>query len=85
MTGQDLYSVGNGPIFRAYVLGIHDADRGAGTRGTIGYCVPDAVKSGQLSDVSYRYLETHPGTRHESAAYLVREYFRDLWPCHTDK
>ena len=81
MTGQRLYEQGIGPQFSGYVIGIHDADQGAASRGTTDYCVPDVIRSSQLVDIVYNYLKDHPGNRDNNAAYLVRQSFRDLWPC----
>jgi hypothetical protein len=80
MTGQDLYASGNRAFFKGYVLGVYDADRGAAPRSR-SYCVPDSVKSGQLTDVAFKYFEQHPEIRHESAAYVVRRAFLAVWSC----
>lgn len=82
MSGNDLYKHGkNSDLFIGYVMGIYDADRGAKARAVANYCVPDKVKSNQLSDVVYKYFEQNPQNRHESASYLVRTSFRNVWPC----
>jgi hypothetical protein len=80
MTGQDIYALGNRAFFQAYVLGVYDADRGAAPR-TKSYCVPDSVKSGQLTDVAFKYFQQHPEIRHESAAYVVRRALVSVWSC----
>jgi hypothetical protein len=81
MSGQQLYEQGKIPQFSGYIIGIHDADQGAEPRSLGSYCVPDAVRSPQLVDIAYKYLQDHPANRHESAAFLVRQSFRELWPC----
>ena len=44
-------------------------------------CIPTGVKVGQLMDVTKRYLESHPETRHINADQLVNSALRVAWSC----
>jgi Rap1a immunity proteins len=44
-------------------------------------CIPQQVSVGQVLDVGVRYLKAHPEIRHRSAAFLLRDAFKEAWPC----
>jgi Rap1a immunity proteins len=46
-------------------------------------CLPQQVSVGQTLDVGVRYLKAHPEIRHRPAALLLRDAFKQAWPCPT--
>ncbi|MBI2725425.1 MAG: hypothetical protein HYX42_04165 [Polaromonas sp.] len=84
LTGQELYARGSDDAFVVgYIAGISDADRGAAKRMRPASCIPNGVSLGQMIDVTWKYLRDNPSTRHEPAAFLVREAMIASWPCST--
>lgn len=79
--GNTLYELRPYPhFFEGYVSGV--ADTGALTGPALRrYCIPGGVKVQQMADVTYRYLVANPADRHLGAAHLVRQSFREAWPC----
>jgi hypothetical protein len=55
-----------------YVIGVIDSAEN---------CIPQEVTRGQLTDISFRYLDTHPEYRHFAASFLVRAAITEKFPC----
>jgi hypothetical protein len=45
------------------------------------FCVPQTATSGQLKDITVKYLENHPERRHGLAAGEVMMALRQSFPC----
>lgn len=60
-----------------YVVGVFDAHQ------HINHCPPDGgnVTVGQVTDIAKLYLQQNPAVRHRTADVLLRDVFRNLWPC----
>lgn len=63
-----------------YVTGISDAGH-LGQPARMRYCTPAGATTGQMVDVVLQFLEANPQRRQEGASHLVRESFRQSWPC----
>jgi Rap1a immunity proteins len=44
-------------------------------------CIPQHATAGQAQDIAVRYLRAHPEIRRQSAAILLRDAFKEAWPC----
>lgn len=44
-------------------------------------CIPQGATTSQALDVVLKYLDRHPGRRHDSMAVLSWEAIADAWPC----
>ncbi len=53
-----------------YVEGVADTS-------SVGNCLPERVKAGQITDVAIAYLASHPAKRHLDASYLVELALRE--------
>lgn len=58
-----------------YVKGAVDSANGGA------FCVPSGILVGQITDVVFRYLDTHPEQRHQSAHLLVITALKEKFPC----
>jgi hypothetical protein len=56
--------------FMGYVTGIAD----------VAFYIPTTATAGQLLDIVGRYLDSHPGERHEPGAVLVVRALRTVFP-----
>ncbi|MDI6623987.1 MAG: Rap1a/Tai family immunity protein [Brevundimonas sp.] len=87
-SGNDLletcrFNKGAGSTCTAYVMGVVDTEintAGYQRRSQI-FCIPDGATGVQLADVAVRYLESHPETRHASAAGLVQAAMVEAFAC----
>lgn len=61
-------------LFMGYCAGIYDAWNGHE------FDAPDSVTLSQIMDVALKYLRKHPGTRHMSAAYLLKLAYAEVFP-----
>ncbi len=93
-TGNDLYSackVEKGARFyeleqtvcHEYVTGVFDSFSTSFGIGLMqrSFCSPTSVTVTQLKDITVRYLEQNPKSRHISAAALVVISFNEAFPC----
>lgn len=82
-TGNTLYakmmdqSSGERMYVMGYVTGVFDAHQ------HINHCPPDGVNLtiGQITDIARQHLQQNPAIRHRTADVLIRDAFRNLWPC----
>jgi hypothetical protein len=82
-TGNTLYtkmqdqSIGEKMYVMGYVTGVFDAHQ------HINHCLPAGVNVtiGQVTDIARMYLQNNPAIRHKTADVLLRDAFRNLWPC----
>lgn len=74
MTSRDisdqLYALGY--VVGAYDMGVH-----------VFFCprTEQNITAGQVRDIAQSYLASNPGQRHRTAEALMREAFRQVWPC----
>ncbi|WP_417243016.1 Rap1a/Tai family immunity protein [Celeribacter sp.] len=47
----------------------------------LGFCIPENVERGQIVDVTMKYLEENPQSRHESARGLLFQALQSAFPC----
>ena len=82
-TGNSLYTkmqdqtLGERMYVMGYVTGVFDAHQ------HINHCLPAGVNVtiGQVTDIAKMYLQNNPAIRHKTADVLLRDAFRNLWPC----
>jgi hypothetical protein len=82
-TGNTLYtkmqdqSGGERMYVMGYVVGVFDAHQ------HINHCLPANVNVtiGQVTDIAKMYLQNNPAIRHRTADVLLRDAFRNIWPC----
>ncbi len=48
---------------------------------SLGFCIPEGVGSIQLRTVFLNFAGRYPELRHENAASMVLNSFREAWPC----
>ena len=44
-------------------------------------CIPEGVKGVQIVDVGVRYMKAHPEILQQPADILLRDAFKEAWPC----
>ena len=82
-TGNELLNQrADGALVRMYVAGVIDGN----ARLTIDdssrrYCLPENGTLSQYADVVVQYLTRNPATRHQPAAYLVRNALEESFRC----
>jgi hypothetical protein len=82
-TGNTLYakmqdqSGGERMYVMGYVTGVFDAHQ------HINHCLPNGINVtiGQVTDMAKLYLQQNPAIRHRTADVLLRDAFRNVWPC----
>ena len=57
------------------------AEVDAASNTMLGLCVPENVERGQIVDVTIKYLEENPQSRHESARGLLFQALQIAFPC----
>lgn len=74
LTSTEIYERLNG---MGYVAGVFDSHK------TLTHCAPDnsGITAGQITDIAVAYLRNRPAVRNMSADVLLREAFKQVWPC----
>lgn len=83
LSGNDLYTrmtgseIGWRMYALGYVVGVYDV----GVH--IHFCPASetGITAGQVRDIAEQFLAANPGLRDKNAYMLVRESFRQVWPC----
>ena len=82
ITGNKLFSLCSPEIrdvCNAYIVGVVDALSFHGPEG--GFCLPNLVTNGQLTDITTSYMRAHSEIRNKPAAYLVKLALTEAFPC----
>jgi hypothetical protein len=70
-----------GAATASVLLGDGSANLDEASNAILGFCIPASVTLGQYRDVSLKYLNDHPETRHKTARILIQLALREAFPC----
>ena len=68
--GDRMYAMGF--VVGAYDIGVH-----------VFFCprTEQGITVGQVQDIVRNYMAANPGQRNRTAEFMVREAFKEIWPC----
>lgn len=68
--GDRMYAMGF--VVGAYDMGVH-----------VFFCprTETGITVGQVQDIVRNYMAANPGQRHRTAEFMIREAFKEIWPC----